>query len=161
MMAEGDRLSSLPDKSLDRFVLELERFGYRFAALDWFAEEAEDPELMHRRGLRPGEPIPKGFGLFDEDGHPLEKWPREGLVKLRRWLDDDEAVLDWTFPEGLPAEERDNLLAELARLRRRPWSPQAALDAALADWPETEPRREVSLAAAERPLLAVIEAILQ
>nr|VFK62620.1 MAG: hypothetical protein BECKTC1821F_GA0114240_10775 [Candidatus Kentron sp. TC] len=138
----------------------MERFGYRFAALDWFAEEADDPELMTRRGLRPGEPLPREFGLFEEDGRPRERWPREGLVELRAWLDRTKAVLDWTFPEGLPTEEREGLLDQLETLRERPWSPQAALDALLTDWPETEPHRETTLAAAEAPLLAVCREIL-
>nr|VFK66333.1 MAG: hypothetical protein BECKUNK1418G_GA0071005_10884 [Candidatus Kentron sp. UNK]VFK71969.1 MAG: hypothetical protein BECKUNK1418H_GA0071006_10894 [Candidatus Kentron sp. UNK] len=160
---ERGRLEKLPEESLDRFALELERFGYRFTAFDWFAEQAEDPELMTRRGLRPGEPLPRKFGLFDEDGRPKARWPREGLVKLRDWLDRDEEVLDWTFPPGssmaLAPAEREGLLTQLARLRRRPWSPQAALDALLADWPETEPWRETTLAAAEAPLLAACREI--
>ena len=156
----GDHLKALPDASLDRFALALERFGYRHAALDWFAEEAEDPELMGRRGLRPGEPLPREFGLFHGDGHPVEKWPREALMKLRAWMDRDQAVLDWVFPAGLPGEERQGLLAQIATLRRRSWSPQAALDALLADWPTDVPSRETSLAAAEEPLLAVCREIL-
>jgi len=162
-MLEGDRLKGLPNASFNRFVLELERFGYRFAALDWFAEQAEDPGLMERRGLRPGEPLPKEFGLFDEAGRPKERWPRDGLLKLRAWLDRDDAVLDWVFPpasDALPPEEREALLTQLATLRRHSWSPQAALDALLADWPEAEPWRDTSLTAAEAPLLAVIREIL-
>ena len=41
--------------------------------------------------------------------------------------------------------------------RGQPWSPMAALDAALDDWPEDQPTRDLTLAAAEADLLAVLK----
>ena len=150
----------------DGFALALETFGYRFAALDWFAEQAKDPDLMRRRGLRPGQPLPPGLGLFDATGRIREQLQRESLVRLRAWLGDDDAVLGWFFPEGLSAEDDKDLREQLHILHHyqrpdgghgQPWSPIAALDAVLADWPEDLPTREVTLAAAERDLLAVLD----
>jgi len=94
------------DETTEPFYLELEHFIYRDAAHDWFNEQADNPNLMCRRGLRPGEPLPKELGLFDNDGRPLPVQKRENWVRLRQWLDDDDAVLEFFFPEGLPASER-------------------------------------------------------
>ncbi|GBC60265.1 hypothetical protein DENIS_1216 [Desulfonema ishimotonii] len=134
------------------FYLALEHFGYQYAAHDWFDEQAENPDLMCRRGLRPGEPLPKEFGLFDNDGRPLPVQNRKNWVRLRQWLDDDDAVLEFFFPDGLPDENRENLLAQTDLLRKQPWSPQAALDAVLADWPEDEPERPYTMEHAEAQL---------
>ncbi|CAK0778217.1 hypothetical protein CCP3SC1_940006 [Gammaproteobacteria bacterium] len=153
-------VEKLPEAAYEQFSLALERFGYRYAALDWFAEQADHPELMLARGLRPGQPIPPEFDLFDAQGHPRPQWPRTALVRARAWLEVDENLLNWTFPEGLPEGERQDLLGQLALLRSQPWSPQAALDALLSDWPENEPEWGTTLADAEVPLLRVCEQIL-
>jgi hypothetical protein len=147
----------------------VEAYALRIAALDWFNEQAEDPDLMRRRGLRPGQPLPPEFGLFDDTGRPNPQMPRAGVVRLREWVDDDDAVLGWFFPEGLSAEDDKDLREQLHILhhyerpdgeRGQPWSPKAALDAVLADWPEDEPFREVTLEAAERDMIAALDALL-
>jgi len=144
----------------------LETAKYRWAALDWFAEQSEDPDLMRRRGLRPGEPLPRQFALFEPDGRLRDTLPRSGLLQLRDWLANDDAILAWTFPAGLSAADEAHLRSELHTLHHyerpdgghgQPWSPLAAIEAALSDWPEDEPTRDVSLAAAERDLLAVLD----
>jgi len=149
-----------------RVATALETFTHRWIAHDWFAEQADDPDLMRRRGLRPGEPLPREFALFEPDGHLRDTLPRSGLIQLRDWLANDDAILSWTFPAGLSAADEQHLRAELHTLHHyerpdgghgQPWSPLAAIDAALSDWPETEPTRDVSLAAAERDLLAVLD----
>ncbi len=151
-----------------RVAKALEIFGYRLSAQDWFAEQAVDPDLMRRRGLRPGEPLPREFALFEPDGRLPDTLPRAGLIQLRDWLANDDAILTWTFPEGLSAADEQHLRAELHTLHHyerpdgghgQPWSPLAAIEAALADWPETESTRDVSLAAAERDLLVVLDAL--
>ncbi|EGV29558.1 putative signal transduction protein with Nacht domain [Thiorhodococcus drewsii AZ1] len=162
------RAESLAEGQTTTLAVALETFGYRFAALDWFEEQAEDPNLMLRRGLRPGEPLPRDLGLFDDTGRPLNPFPRTALLRLRDWLDDDDRILHWVFPDGLPEAEERDLREQLHILhhaeqpdgsRGQPWSPIAALDAVLADWPEDQPTREVSLAAVERDLMPVLEAL--
>lgn len=139
----------------------LSHFGLRQASLDWFDEQATNPDLARRRGLRPGEPLPRHLGLFDDEGRPLTVQKRGAWLKLRRWLDDDEAVLSFAFPEGLSVADRELLLSDLAILRRQPWSPQAGIDAMLEDWPEDEPERVITLEVAERRLLAACEKALK
>ena len=161
-------IDGLQEKDKLRVANALERFGYRRAALDWFAEQALDPEPMRRRGLRPGEPLPREFALFEPDGRLRDTLPRSGLLQLRDWLANDDAILAWTFPEGLCAADEAHLRSELDTLHHyerpdgghgQPWSPLAASEAALEDWPADEPTRDVSLAAAERDLLAVLDAL--
>jgi hypothetical protein len=149
-----------------RIANALESFGYRWAALDWFNEQAENLDLIRRRGLRPAEPLPREFDLFKPDGRLRDTLPRAGLLQLRDWLADDNAILAWTFPVGLSEADEVHLRSELHTLHHyerpdgghgQPWSPLAAIEAALSDWPEAEPTRDVSLAAAERDLLAVLD----
>ena len=147
-----------PEKAiLEPFALSLEKFGYHYAAHDWFKEQAENPDLMRRRGLRPGEPLPVELGLFDEQGLLLATQRRENWLKFQAWLENDEAILSFTFPDGLNADEKQSLLDDLALLRQQAWSPQAAVKAILDDWPDTEPTRECSLAASEPMLLAACQ----
>lgn len=161
--------SRASEQSLDREILTaIGTFCYRYASLDWFDEQAEDPDLMRRRGLRPGQPLPPESGLFDANGRIREQVAREAVVRLRAWLEDDDQVLNWFFPEGLTEEIRTDLLDQLRILhhyqrpdggRGQPWSPIAMLDAALADWPEAVLTREMTQAAAERDLLAVLDTL--
>jgi hypothetical protein len=156
----------LQDEDKHRVANALGRFCYSQVALDWFSEQAEDLDLMRRRSLHPCEPLPREFGLFEPDGRLRDTLPRAGLVQLRDWLANDDAILAWTFPNGLLAADEAHLRSELHTLHHyerpdgghgQPWSPLAAIEAALADWPESEPTRDVSLAAAERDLLAVLD----
>lgn len=128
-------------KHMDTFLFSLECFLYRHAALDWFAEQTESPDLIKRRGLRLCEPLPEKLGLFDHRGMPFPVQKRENLLRLRRWLDDDDAVLEFFFPEGLPEKWKKHLRSDMEILKKQPWSPQAALDAVLEEWPETEPEK--------------------
>jgi hypothetical protein len=140
--------------------LALTAFGYRLAGLDWFDEQAEDADLMRRRGLRPGEPLPRSMGLFDSDGRPQSVQKRASWLLLREWLANDQEILAFVFPEGLAADERDLLLDDLAQLRSQPWSPQSALDAMLEDWPEDEPEREITLERADKAVVVACEGAL-
>jgi hypothetical protein len=135
----------------------LSRFAERGAAFDWFAEQAEEPHLMQLRGLRPAEPLPRELGLFDGTGRPLLIQRRAHWVKLRRWLDDDRAILDFVFPEGLASQDRKLLLSDLKTLRKQSWSLQSAVEALLAGWPEDQPERDISLEAADRALAVACE----
>ncbi|HYN78897.1 MAG TPA: hypothetical protein VES73_14035, partial [Lamprocystis sp. (in: g-proteobacteria)] len=159
-------IERIEDEEKTQIAAALGTFGYRWAARDWFAEQSEDPDLMRRRGLRPGEPLPRAFALFEPDGRLRDTLPRSGLLQLRDWLANDDAILAWTFPAGLCAVDEAHLRSELHTLHHyerpdgghgQPWSPLAAIEAALADWPEAEPTRDVSLAAAERDLLTVLD----
>lgn len=47
------------------------------------------------------------------------------------------------------------------QLRRQHWSPQAALDAVLKDWPEAEAVKDVTLEAAAPKLEAILKAFLE
>ncbi|HBL30598.1 MAG TPA: hypothetical protein DD490_27500 [Acidobacteria bacterium] len=136
------------------------RLGERHAAFDWFREQAGSPELARLRGVRPEEPLPRAFGLFDATGLPLLRQRRAGWLRLRDWLDDDEAILGFVFPEGLPRATRKLLLADLKVLRGQPWSPRSAVEAVLADWPADQPERDISLEAGERALVSALQAAL-
>jgi hypothetical protein len=151
-LREADRIGEFPATPL----FALARFGFRFAALDWFREQIEEPAKRELRGLRAGEPLPHELGLLDGAGRPLPIHPRAAWEKMARWLDDDEAILAFTFPEGLPAEV-DILRADLAQLRKQPWSPQAGVRALLEDWPKEERERPYTLEAADRELRAACE----
>jgi hypothetical protein len=145
---------------LEPLSLEMVHFGYRYIAQDWFKEQAEKPDLMLSRGLHPYEPLPKELGLFDDQGLPLKIQSRDNWLKLQQWLNDDEAVLKFTFPEGLTSSEHQSLLAELSLLHQQPWSPYHGVAAILADWPETEIERDHSLEAAEQRLLQACQRFL-
>jgi len=89
-----------------------------------------------------------------------------GRLPVRDWLANDDAILAWIFPAGLCAADEQHLRAELHTPHHyerpdgghgQPWSPPAAGEAAPSDWPETEPTRDASLAAAERDLPAVLD----
>ncbi len=138
-------------------VQPLYQLGLRFAAFDTFDQQAEDPDLSHRRGLRPGEPLPAELGLFDDAGRPHRIQKRSAFVALRRWLDDDDAILGFVFPEDLGDDLRARFVEQLAVLRSQPWAPGRFVDAVLADWPEDQSEMDVSFAAGERRLLAALE----
>jgi len=118
--------------------------------LDRFDEQVNDPALMTRRGLRPGQPLPPGLGLFDDEGRLCSPLQRDALEELERWLGDHDAILDWFFPadqgQGLDPAMEKNLRAQLETLAGQPWSPQEALRAVLADWPTDQPERDTTLA---------------
>ena len=119
---------------------------------------------MRRRGLKPGEPLPRELGLFDGTGIPFPVQKRESWIELRRWLDDDEEVLSFFFPEfpnDYPGLETRILKADLALLREQPWSPQKGVDAILSDWPEDEPTRPCTPEDDERRLEAACDRFLE
>jgi len=143
----------------DVFLIALERFNYYHAAADWFQEQADNPDLMRRCGLRPGEPLPRELELFDERGLPLTTQHRDKLPKLLDWLNDDEAVLD--FAQITDQQQRATLRPHLQQLRTQPWSPQAAVQAILTGWPEDRPIIEDYPQFAEAQMLAACEALLK
>lgn len=162
----GER-SSGPARDLKRvleseteFAAPLEAFAtysLRQAARSWFAEQAADPDLARRRGLRLREPIPRWFELVDATGRLPDTHRRSGWLGLRSWLDNDDAVLAFVFPKGLAAKTEKLLRADLEILRGQPWSPQSGIDAMLQDWPESEEIRDISLEAADAELRKVCE----
>jgi len=89
-------------------------------------------------------------------GMPLPSHPRTAWENLAKWLDDDEAVLAFIFPEGLPPEV-DLLRANLAQLRTQSWSPLKGVQALLKDWPKKERERPYTLEAADAELRAACE----
>jgi len=125
----------------------------------WFDEQAEAPALMTARSLRPGQPLPQELGLFDDSGRLRSPLPRSALQALEAWLGDHDAILDWVFPDGLAPDDDQDLREQLAILAGQPWSPRAAVGAALADGSEQLAERDTSLTAAEAPLIAVLEAL--
>ena len=44
------------------------------------------------------------------------------------------AGLDWFFPQGLPADEQQLLIDDMAMLTSEPWSIQKCINTVLADW---------------------------
>jgi len=73
---------------------------------------------------------------------------------------DDEAVLEFVFPDGLPEDERRLLKKDLEILHHQSWSPEAAVSAVLVDWPESEPVLDYRLETAEDRLLEACEQFL-
>lgn len=143
-----------------KYRIAVERFSHYYAAHDWFAEQAEDPNLMTRRGLRPGEPLPRTLGLFDERGMPLPQQQRSHWLALQQWLSDDDQVLGFFFPEGLSPDDDALLRADLAILKGQPWSPHAFIDASLKDWPESEPYKDFSFDNAQQEMLNACQVFL-
>jgi hypothetical protein len=144
----------------ENFLSALAWLGLRYAAFDWFEEQAVNPELTKRRGLRLGEPLPRDFGLLDERGCPFPVQRRSSWLRLRDWLADDAEVLQFVFPEGLSTEDRQLLIADMIQLRKQPWSPQAAVDMVLKNWPVEQKHREITLEVAEQNLLKQAKALL-
>ncbi len=153
----SQRPASATILSTDEVVAALAQYCLQHAAIDWFDKQAMDSALASRRGLRPGEPLPHEFGLLDDGGRLPPFQRRESFVRLRAWLDDDDAVLGFFFPAGLPADDQARLVDDLAIVREQPWSPQAGIDALLAGWSEGKPERDVTLAAAEHRLQAALD----
>lgn len=155
------RLSSMDAEQVSEdFIPALESFGYRYATNDWFSEQAEQPELMRRRGLHPAEPLPRALGLFDPRGMPLERQRRDCWLKLQAWLQSDDEVLAFFFPEGLSADEEAVLRSDLEILKTQPWSPHAFVADALDNWPEHQAQRDFSFAAAQEEMVAACRAFL-
>ncbi len=135
-------------------------------ALDWFDEHAGDPDLIHRHGLRPGQPLPPELRIFDPSGRTKEQRPRESVVRLppgwrtTRRCSADSSRRGCRRRCAGTSRSSSGILHHDQRPdgeRGQPWSPIAVLDAALADWPEHQSTREVTLAAAERDLLVVLD----
>lgn len=152
---------AVPEPTLERFARSLERLGYQYAAHDFFLEQAEDPGLVYRRGLCPGEPLPQSLNLFDKRGLPLERQTRENWLKLRQWLDDDDAVLAFFFPEGLVPDDEAVLRKDLAILKQQPWSPQAFIQATLNAWPEDGSDLDCSYTPMEQDMFNACERFLK
>jgi len=144
----------------DTFDSAIERFGYHYAALDWFQEQAENPDLVLSRGLRPGEPLPKILGLFDDKGIPFDQQHKENWQQLLLWLNDDDAVLAFFFPEGLEPADETVLRKDLGILKQQPWSPQAFVQATLDQWPVGKDL-DFSYAEAERRMMEACEVFLR
>ncbi len=153
-------VDQLPQKQQESLAFALELFNFNWAAFDWFSEQAESPELMMQRGLHPAEPLPQTFGLFDAAGRLNGVQQRENWLRLRAWTDDFDAIIAFAFPKGIADDERSNLHGQFKTLQTQPWSPQAALDAVLADWHEDQPERVCTIDASEARLCAVCEGIL-
>ncbi|OAI18502.1 hypothetical protein A1507_09080 [Methylomonas koyamae] len=149
-----------PNDSKEELDYALDLFGHRYATHDWFTEQAENPDLVRRRGLIPGEPLPRSLGLFDQRGIPLVRQDRQSWLALQAWLNDDDAVLAFFFPEGLTAGDDRLLRSDLAILKQQPWSPHAFLSAALAEWPEQQRYRDFGLETAQQEMLMACEQFL-
>ncbi|MCP4698905.1 MAG: NACHT domain-containing protein [Gammaproteobacteria bacterium] len=148
--------------SENNLFLAVEGVDYYIAARDWFQQQAQDCELARRRGLPPGEPLPRDLKIFDEQGVPKEKQERAKWQGLRKWVDDDRAVLEFMRrTREVTKEEEKDLRAQLAIVRGQAWSPQKMIDAVLADWPENEPERDFSLVRAEQELLRACNEFLE
>jgi hypothetical protein len=161
----GEQMDSMEsmrnaEDPLEAFLNDLKSFSCRYAAYDWFTKQAEQPDLMIRRGLKPAEPLPRTLGLFDERGMPLEQQQRQCWLKLQTWLQRDDEMLEFFFPEGLNVEEEAMLRADLEMLKKQPWSPQALVASVLNDWPENQPQRDFSFATAQDEILAACQAFL-
>jgi len=156
-----DRFLSLSEENVKEQPEELLRaflsYSLRSAALDWFSEQSSQPDLARRRGLHMGQPLPQEFGLFDEKGIPLAIQRREGWLKLGAWLRDDDAILAFAFPEGLPDADEKLLREDLAILHGQSWAPEKRVDVLLMDWPKAQEEREITLEAADRALLEACE----
>jgi len=72
----------ISDELLEEIYLAVERFGYNYGSFEWFSEQAGDPGLVKRRGLRPGMPLPDNLGLFDSKGIPNRVQKRENIIRL-------------------------------------------------------------------------------
>jgi len=149
------------DAALERFVIALELTGLRHAAHLWFDHQANDPDMMRRRGFEPGIPLPPKLGLFDESGRPHRVRQRESYVRLRTWVEDHDAFLEFLFPDGPNPADREIILADLKQLQQQPWSMERCLDAVLADWPADEEERDLSVEAMEPELVRAAEALLE
>lgn len=53
-------------------------------------------------------------------GLPLPRQDRRNWLKLQAWLQDDDAMLGFWFPEGLSAEDEKQLRDDLAIVKRQP-----------------------------------------
>lgn len=141
-------------------VRSLASFAALFAAHDWFCEQREQPEWTVKRGLRPGLPVPAELAIFAEDGYPLALQSCKQWQQLLVWLNNDDELLSFVFPEGLTAVDDKILREDLAILRSQPWSPQALIQSAINTWPDGQELREFSFDMAQRQLLEHLESLL-
>ena len=138
-------------EQLRPWLTALERYSYRWVALDWFREQSEDTGLAQRRGIKNKQPLPAELGLFDAEGIPLPTPQRANVERLLEWLEDDERVIAFGAADA-SAEELKIIRADLDILRNQPWSPANFVRAILADWPQDQPTMDCSLAAADAEL---------
>ena len=141
----------ITDEQFDAWELALEKYCYRWAALDWFREQSQDVGLAQRRGIKDKQPLPAELGLFDSEGMPLPTPERAKVERLLEWLEDDERVIAFGAADA-SAEELKIIRADLEILRHQPWSPANFVRAILADWPEDQATMDCSLAAADAEL---------
>ena len=122
-------------------------FNLHCAARNWFEEQAENPDLLIKRGGRANQPLPAELGLFDSSGIPLEQQSRQNWVKLQQWVDDENNILSFVFPDELTTmakEEKQLLLDDLAHLKQQDWSLQKMIATVLDDWPEDQAVKDFS-----------------
>lgn len=143
-------------ESRDLFA-EIGRICTSVAALEWFESQVVSPELTRLRGGKPRVPLPADLGLFTKKGLIRRQQSKAGWQALQAWLDSDEKILKFVFPEGLSGKERKLLIDDLAALRRQPWSPMVGVAEVLEKWPSDASTFEISPAAIERCLASALD----
>lgn len=143
-----------------KIEVELLDYLFSYGAIDWFAEQVENPSLVINRGGRVGEPLPRYLGLFDEQGMPLICQKRENFVQLWEWVSNDDNWLEWVFPEGLSSEDKQLLQVDLAELKTHDWSPYGVIKAILDAWPEDQIEQDWSFESREKALVTVCEVLI-
>lgn len=152
---------NLSDELVASVYLAILGFAYNWSAWDWFSEQAENPDLVLKRGGRVAEPLPKHLGVFDECGLPKLQQQRSNLVDLQAWASVADNWLTWVFPEGLSSEEESLLRADIAELKTHDWSPDGFMEAVLADWPADQAEQDWSLESREQAMRQTIEHFLE
>ncbi|WP_146203444.1 NACHT domain-containing protein [Leucothrix pacifica] len=134
--------------------------GNNSTAWDWYIEQSEIPELLVNRGGRTNEPLPFELGLLTTKGLPKQIQKRENILKLQKWVDDNENWLSFVFPkETLPIETRKLLLEDIEDLKKCDWSPYAFIKAIISDWPENKKTFNCSFKASEKRLSKSIDTL--
>ncbi|NQZ11039.1 MAG: hypothetical protein HRT35_28125 [Algicola sp.] len=89
------------------------------------------------------------------------KQSRESWQALAEWVDDEQAILDFAFPDGLSEADQTLLLDDLAILKSQPWSMQKCIATVLDDWPADQPTKDFSTARYEQAAIAECERVLK
>jgi len=133
----------------------LSRLAVHYAARDWFSEQVEKIEQTQLRGGRVGEPLPQALGLFDDKGMPLEVQSRASIVALLDWVNNEEAILDFVFPDAntLSKEDEKILRSDLAILKQQSWALQNIVQTVLNDWPEDQATKDFSTTLCEQDFI--------